>query len=116
MELMTYETHEQLIDFISYVTSPGKPALPDSEVPQYMHYYMLAVSMTRLKLAGILWFDNEIYPIVPGIKTEVILNLESKPEDTHEKTKQYSGMTLTDLSSLASRLEKPEWAIKNATE
>lgn len=112
--LLTYESGEQLTDFISFVTKPGRVAIPDKEVPNYMHYYMLAVSMTRLKLAGIVWFDDEIYPVVPEIKTNVTLNLEFKLKDTRDATEKYKGMTLTTLSGLASRLEKPEWAKENA--
>lgn len=116
VDLMTYETHEQLIDFISYVTQPGKPALPDSEIPAYMHYYMIGVSMTRLKLAGIIWFDEEIYPIVPAVETKISFNPDARLEDTKEKTSKYKGMTLTVLSQLASRLKKPEWTEDNATQ
>jgi len=116
VKILDYETPEQLADFVHLHTAPGNRMLADREIKEYMHYYMLAVSMTRLKLAGILWFDNEVYPYRPDIGVAVTINPNAQLDETSEKTKQFYGMSLSVLSRLASRLAKPEWAETNAVE
>ena len=109
--LIAVESPEQLQDFAKMSTKNGRIVPPDEEIPAYMHYYMLAVVMHRLKMVDIVWFDDEAYPIVPDIGTKVIINpSEIDPSTTAEKTDKFRGMTLTGMVNLCRILEKPEWA------
>lgn len=114
--VLNYESIEQLQDFVAIHTNPGTRAIMDNEIAEYMHYYMLAVAMTRLKLAGILWFDEEKYPHVPDVPVNVTLKEGiTEPREATKNCKQFYGRTLTELSNIARRMEKPEWATNEET-
>jgi len=111
--LISPESDEQVQDFIRiYTTTPGILMPPDEEIPQYVHYYMIAVSMHRLKLADVVWFDAERFPIHPDEETEVLVNLDANQKETSRKTMAMQGMTLSGLVGLTNKLAKPEWAKK----
>lgn len=110
IELLVYESAEQLKDFAERSTRTGRIVPPDDEIPAYIHYYMLAVSMHRLKMADIIWFDAEVFPHIPDVDIEVVINPDIDPKETNKKTIMYRGMSLTAMVNLTNMVIKPEWA------
>lgn len=110
---LDFESDEQAHDFSRRYTTPGTRIPQDDEIPGLVTSYMKAVSMHRLKLAGMVWFEGE-FPITPGYTVDVVVNdtgdKEYEQSAIREVHGKYKGASRSRLIAICRSVEKPAWA------
>ena len=99
---LQFNSDDQAKDFLHTYGMRFEQTVNDNQAD-----YMVAVSLYRQKLAGVLWFDGELEP---DQNIFITLNPNVQNEDVKYLTRDYQDHTLSMLKVFCRALERPEWA------